>query len=82
MPNVLPPFKGWRIVIFTNDHRPPHVHVIGPEESARFELLCDLGKEKLMDSIGFKLAQLQQIEVYLLSHIERLCSEWERIHGH
>jgi hypothetical protein len=82
VPNVLPPFKGWRIVIFTNDHRPPHVHLIGPEESARFELLCDLGQVKLMDSIDFKLAQLQRIEGYLLNHIAHLCSEWERIPGH
>jgi hypothetical protein len=82
MPNVLPPFKGGRIVNFTNDHRPPHVQVIGQEASARFELLCDLGKVKLMDCFGFKLTQLQQIEAYLLNHINHLCSEWERIHGH
>lgn len=69
-------------LIYTNDHRPPQVHVIGPEESARFELLCDLRKGKLMDSFGFKLAQVQQLEVYLLNHLEHLCSERERIHGH
>ncbi len=68
-------------MIFTNNLRPPHVHVIGQEESARFELHCDLERVKLMDSFGFKLAQRQQLEVYLLNHIERLCSEWERIHG-
>jgi Domain of unknown function (DUF4160) len=69
-------------VIFTNDHRPPHVHVIGPGESARLELHFYLGKVKLMDSVGFKLKQLREIEAYLLNHIEHLCSEWERVHGH
>jgi Domain of unknown function (DUF4160) len=45
MPTVLPVFKGWRVVIYPNDHRPPHVHVIGTEAHARFELLCDLGQD-------------------------------------
>lgn len=35
-----------------------------------------------MDSFGFKLAQVQQLEVYLLNLLEHLCSERERIHGH
>jgi hypothetical protein len=35
-----------------------------------------------MDSVGFKLKQLQEIEAYRLNHIEHLCSEWERVHGH
>ena len=82
MPNVLPPFKRWRVVIFTNDHHPPHVHVIGTEEHARFELLCDLGHVQLMSNIGFELSQLKQVERYLLNHLTRLCTEWGRIHGH
>ena len=82
MPTVLPVFKGWRVVIFTNDHRPPHVHVMGTEEHARFELLCDLGQVGLMSNIGFGHSQLKQIQGYLLSHLVHLCSEWGRIHGH
>jgi hypothetical protein len=82
MPNVLPPFKGWRVVIFTNDHHPPHVHVIGTEEHARFELLCDLGEVRLMSNIGFGLSQLKQIERFLVNHLARLCTEWGRIHDH
>ena len=56
MPNVLPLFKGWRVVMFTNDHRPPRVHVVGAEEHARFELLCDLGHVQLIRNIGLALA--------------------------
>jgi hypothetical protein len=82
MPSVLPPFKGWRVVIFPNDHRPPHVHVIGTEEHARFELLCDIGQLRLLSNIGFGRSQLNHVEGYLLSRLAHLCSEWERIHGH
>ena len=82
MPSVLPPYKGWRIVIYTNDHRPPHVHIIGTQEQARFELLCDLGQVRLTTNIGFKQRQLQQLESYLLKHVAHLCQEWGRIHDH
>lgn len=69
-------------MIYTNDHRPPHVHVLGPEEHARFELLCELGRVRLMSSIGFTLGQIQSIEAYLVEHLTHLCNEWGRIHGH
>ena len=82
MPTVLPLFKGWRVVIYPNDHRPPHVHVIGVEEHARFELLCVLGQVRLLSNIGYGLGQLRQIETYLVNHLTHLCSEWRRIHGH
>ena len=82
MPTVLPVFKGWRVVIYPNDHLPPHVHVVGVEKHARFELLCDLGQVRLLSIIRFGLGQLKLIEAYLLNHLAHLCSEWGRIHGH
>jgi hypothetical protein len=82
MPTVLPTLKGGRVVIFTNDHLPPHVHVIGADTHARFELLCDLAQVRLLSNIGFALAHLKLIETYLLGHLAHLCSEWGRIHGH
>lgn len=69
------------MVIFPNDHLPPHVHVIGAEEHARFELLCDLNQVRLLSNIRFGLGQLKLIETYLLKHLAHLCSEWGRIHG-
>ena len=81
MPTVLPGLKGWRVVIYSNDHRPPHVHVIGSEEHARFELLCDLGGLRLLSNVGFRLTQIRQIAAYLLRHLAHLCDEWKRIHG-
>ena len=81
MPTVLPKLRGWRVVIFPNDHRPPHVHVIGTEEHARFELQCDVGEVRLLSNIGFQRAQIRQIEAYLLGHLDHLCNEWERLHG-
>lgn len=81
MPSVLPKLRGWRVVIYTNDHLPPHVHVIGPAEHARFELLCDLGQVRLRSNIRFTLSQLQKIARHLIKHLDHLCQEWARIHG-
>ena len=82
MPNVLPTFKGWRVVIFTNDHRPPHVHVMGVEEHARFELQCDLEQLQVMSNVGFSLQQLQSIATYLQANLKHLCKERRRTHDH
>lgn len=81
MPTILL-IKSWRVVIYPNDHRPPHVHVIGPTEHARFELLCDLGLVRILSNISFTTAQLRQIENRLLSNLTLLCNQWGRIHGH
>lgn len=82
MPTVLPHFDGFRVVIFPNDHRPPHVHVIGVEVHARFELLCDLGQVRLMSNIGFHQSQLKKVAARLHDHLAHLCNEWGRIHGY
>ena len=37
MPTILS-FRGLRVVIYTNDHWPPHVHVIAPEARAKIAL--------------------------------------------
>lgn len=82
MPTVLRHPKGWRVVIYTNDHRPPHVHVLGVEEHARFDLLCDLSRVKLNSSHGFSKAQLKSIDIFLNQNIGALCSAWGEVHGH
>jgi hypothetical protein len=34
---------GLRVMIYSNDHPPPHVHVIGADREAVFELHCPAG---------------------------------------
>ena len=53
MPTVFRTRRAWRVVIYPNDHQPPHVHVIDGARSARFDLLCDLGGVRLMSTSGF-----------------------------
>ncbi|WP_199271807.1 DUF4160 domain-containing protein [Pseudoduganella flava] len=39
-----------RVVIYPNDHRPAHVHVIGPGCEAVFDLHCPEGPPELRET--------------------------------
>ena len=52
MPTVLC-FDGLRVVIYPNDHRPAHVHVIGGGCEAVFDLHCPEGPPELRENYGF-----------------------------
>lgn len=71
-----------RIAVYPNDHRPPHVHVIGPDAEAVFRLNCPDGPPELRSNVGFALAHLNRIHSNLAAHIEDLCHAWHKIHGY
>ena len=52
MPTALQ-IDGLRVVIYPNDHRPPHVHVLGAGTEAVFILNCPAGPPTLRGSFGF-----------------------------
>ncbi|TCL03683.1 uncharacterized protein DUF4160 [Sodalis ligni] len=72
-------FKGWRVMIYTMDHLPPHVHVIGANGQVVFVLLKD--NIELREMIGVKPKELAEIEKELLNQLPQLQSAWEQIHG-
>ncbi len=80
MPTVLR-IGGLRVVIYPNDHRPPHVHVIGPKGEATFFLDCPAGPALLRGNYGFSTAELNRVAAALANALSALCHEWERIHG-
>ena len=81
MPKVIKSFRGWRIVIWPNDHAPPHVHVIGPAMAAKFDLLCNLKAVHLHSHHGFTISQLKALEKYLIKNLHTLYKAWGAIHG-
>lgn len=72
---------GLRVVIYPNDHRPAHVHVIGNGSEAVFNLNCPSGLPELRENYGFSKQKLNQIVRALVDELVKLCSEWRRIHG-
>jgi hypothetical protein len=80
MPTVLR-FKGLRVVVYPNDHRPAHVHVIGRGCEAVFNLNCPAGPVELRENYGFSPREVTKISRALTDHRPELCAAWENIHG-
>lgn len=80
MPTVLR-FGNWRVVVYPNDHRPAHVHVIGAGREAVFDLDCPAGDPRLRDNFGCSRRDVSQIRLELRLRMEQLCQAWKEIHG-
>jgi hypothetical protein len=86
MPTVLW-IGNLRVVVYPNDHRPAHVHVIGQGREAVFELMnrpagrTVEGPVTLRENYGFSRRDLARIERALIQHLIELLRAWERIHG-
>ena len=75
-------FHGLRVVICPNDHRPPHVHVMGKGCEAVFKLNGPQGLPELRENYGFGVRELATIAAEIGAHLRHLQSEWSTIHGH
>lgn len=62
---------GLRVVIYPNDHRPAHVHIVGRGEEAVFDL----------KNYGFSRTKIRRIAEILAEQIGDLCRTWGEIHG-
>jgi hypothetical protein len=67
MPTVLR-FNGLRVVIYPNDHRPVHVHMIGSGCEAVFRLNCLAGPVELRENYGFSRREITSIPAVLTEH--------------
>jgi hypothetical protein len=81
MPTVLR-LGSLRVVIYPNDHRPAHVHVIGPAGEAVFLLNCPDGPPDLRENYGFPRKEVNRIIDQLADALAQLCNEWSQLHGH
>jgi hypothetical protein len=69
-------FRNVRIVIHTRDHGPPHIHAIGSDAEAVF----DIAKLQLISNYGFSTKAIAQIEEFLRARVETLLEAWHEIH--
>lgn len=79
MPTVLR-IGGLRVVIYPNDHRPAHVHVIGDGEAV-FVLNCPGGPPEIRENFGFNTSDAGRIATALADQLAVLCEKWKAIHG-
>ena len=81
MPTVLR-FGAFRIMIFTDDHGPPHVHAIGGDERAVFLLHCAAGRVSMRSDTGLTRADIRKLSRFLEDNVVMLCESWRLVHGH
>ena len=73
--------RRFRIVIYSNDHPPAHVHAIGPECEARIALGRVGEHPRLMTNDGLTRVELEEILTEIGDQIEVLRLRWREIHG-
>ena len=76
---VLRPF-GLRIVIYVDDHPPPHVHVIGNGE-AKISLVGPDGLPELLGDSGMKHGELRKAMKAVTEEQAMRLDLWRQIHG-
>ena len=79
MPTILR-IGNLRVVIYANDHRPAHVHIVGSGPEAVFHLNCPEGPVGLRENDGFSGRELKRIELFLNQPVVELCVAWKEIH--
>jgi uncharacterized protein DUF4160 len=73
--------RGMRIVIYPNDHWPPHVHVIGADGRARIALGDECEAPSVMDNRGLSRGDLADVRVEIERNRDLLSLRWRQIHG-
>ena len=80
MPTILR-FDGLRVVVYPNDHRPAHVHVVGDGREAVFDLDAPSGPPVLRENYGFAAKDIRRIKMQLAKNLMLLIDDWRNIHG-
>jgi hypothetical protein len=73
--------RRFRIVIYSNDHPPAHVHAIGPECDARIALGEEGEHPRLMTNDGLTRAELEEVLTEIGEQVDVLRLRWREIHG-
>lgn len=71
---------GLRIVIFTNDHEPAHVHVFGDGE-LKINLVGPDGIPALVWAQGMKVNDVRRAVQIVANQQDAFLAKWREIHG-
>ena len=70
-----------RIVIYSNDHWPAHVHAIGPDCEAKIALDEEGEHPRLVTNDGLARSELESALTAIGEQVELLRQRWREIHG-
>ena len=72
--------QGLRLVIFTNDHLPAHVHVFG-DGQAKIDLLGPDGLPDLVWAERMSRSEVRRAMAVVTAEQQRLLERWRELHG-
>jgi hypothetical protein len=73
--------RGLRVVIYLNDHPPPHVHVIGRDGEAKIALGQKGSRVAIVSNDGLSPALLAAALAEIDRNEALLAQRWREIHG-
>lgn len=71
---------GLRVIIFSNDHEPAHVHVLGDGE-AKINLVGLGDRPELVWAVGMKRNEVRRAMALVAEHRDAFLTRWREIHG-
>ena len=72
---------GLRVVIYLDDHDPPHVHVYLGAAEAKIGLEPIAGRPPLLRASAMRLGELRKALRIVAGNLPALRARWEEIHG-
>lgn len=70
--------NGYRVVIYPNDHAPPHVHVHHADGMARVSIEAE---PRLLSVHGLSAIQARRIRALVIEHQDAARAAWRALHG-
>jgi hypothetical protein len=80
MPTILRQ-SGFLVVIYPNDHPPPHVHVLRKDGRAKILLKVNDRSNDVVEVFGFSMKQTMDALKIVIEANQRLLLAWRKIHG-
>ena len=69
--------KNLKIYIYPNDHKPPHIHVVGPDCEAKISIKT----LECFSNYGFSKKDIKRITAFIEENIDLIKDAWEEYHG-
>ena len=72
---------GWRVMIYSLDHPPARVHLVGPKGRAKIALNCPAGPAVPISAMGIDPGMLKRAIGLIQVELTALCRAWREMHG-
>jgi Domain of unknown function (DUF4160) len=72
---------GFRLVIYLDDHEPPHVHVYASGAEAKIGLLAQDGRPYVIRAFAMRAGDLRKAVQLVSEQQAMLVAKWREIHG-